>query len=40
MAVSYPPHLFINKLFDTTETDENAIASPAIIGLSKNPKKG
>ena len=36
----YSLHLLISKLFETTDTEENAIAAPAIIGLSKNPKKG
>jgi len=28
------------KEFETTETEENAIAAEAIIGLSRIPKKG
>ena len=33
-------YLFINKEFDNTDTDENAIAAPAIMGDKSQPVKG
>ena len=36
----YPLHFLISKLLETTDTDENAIAAPAIIGFKRKPKKG
>ena len=36
----YPFHFLISKLLETTETEEKAIAAPAIIGFKRKPKKG
>ena len=33
-------HVLISRLFETTLTDENAIAAPAIMGFNRNPVRG
>ena len=40
LRASHSLYLLINKELLTTETELNAIAAAAIIGLSKNPNAG